>query len=118
MPHWLKFVLLFLVLLLISSIPLARQFESSAIQGFVTDQNGPVAGASIEAREAISGLTFRAETGASGWYQIERMKAGRYSLDVHAPGHDSLWIARVIVAPGQVVHEDVFLSRHSFSVGL
>ncbi len=111
MPRWLKFVILAFILLLIGSIPLAMQFENGSIEGFITDQNGPVAGASVEARNVMSGAIWRKSSDAKGYYKIEEVRAGRYSLWVQAKNHNSAWIQRIVVDHGQHVHVDVNLTR-------
>jgi Carboxypeptidase regulatory-like domain len=111
MPQWLKFVILALVLFLLTSIPLAMQFENGSIEGFITDQSGPVAGASVEGRNRIHGDILRTTSDATGHYKLWKVGAGAYSLWVQAEGHDSVWIERVTVEHGQAVREDVGLCR-------
>jgi hypothetical protein len=111
MPQWLKFVILMLILLLLTSIPLAMQFENGSIEGFITDQSGPVAGASVEARNRIHGDVLRTTSDATGYYKLWKVRAGSYSLWVQAEGHDSVWIERIPVEHGQAVREDVALGR-------
>ena len=119
MPRWVKFVLLGLILLLIGSIPLAMQRETGSIQGMITNDRGPVAKASLEARNVMTGAVTRAESDAAGTYKLENLRAGRYSLWVRAAGHDSIWIREVIVERGQATHQDLHLTRtHATTTGL
>jgi len=113
MPRWLKVTLLIFGFLLVAAIPLARQFETGSIQGVITDSRGPVAGASVETRNLASGAVFHAESDAGGNYLFENLRPGPYSLRVEAPGHDFLWIPRVIVEGNQVTIEDIHLNSHS-----
>lgn len=115
MPRWLKFLILALILCLLTSIPLAMQFENGSIEGFITDQSGPVAGASVEARNRIRGDVLRAISDATGYYKLSKLRAGSYSVWVQAVGHDSVWIESVTVQHGQAVREDVSLclTRHT-----
>jgi hypothetical protein len=113
----LKYALLFLILLMLSSVPLAFQLRRTSIEGFITDQLGPLSNATVEARDIISGATFQAVSDVSGRYEIDDLRPARYSLRVQAPGHDSMWIARLVVEAGQTAHEDVFLSRNSMPTG-
>ncbi len=117
MPRWIKFTLLIFAFLLVAAIPLARQFETGSIEGSITDARGPVAGASVEARNLVSGDVFNAESDANGEYILEHLRPGQYSLWVEARGHDSLWVPRVVVEHGQAAREDVRLaqSRSGFS---
>jgi hypothetical protein len=119
MTRGLKFGLLILILLLLVSVPLAMQFETGSIEGVITNERGPIAKASVEARNVMSGAAFRTESDAVGHYRLENLRAGRYSLWVGAPGHDSMWIRQVIVERGQTAHSDIHLGRsHTTTSGL
>jgi len=58
MPHWGKIAILVAGVLLLASVPLAMQREPGSIQGIITDQNGPVPNASIEARRSRAQPSF------------------------------------------------------------
>jgi hypothetical protein len=107
------FVLLILLLFLLASFPLAKQFEpeTGSIQGVITDQLGPVAQASVEARDLATGTILEAESDPAGLYRLENLHPGKYSLFVHALYHDSLWIQQIPVDHGQTVQHDIFLLR-------
>jgi hypothetical protein len=111
MPRWLKFVLLMLALLFLASLPLARQFETGSMEGVITNAQGPVAQAAVEARNVMSGAVFQVESDAEGRYKLEYLRPGRYSLWVRAPGHDSLWIPQIFVERGEVARKDVRLEK-------
>ena len=51
-------------MLLLASIPLAMQREQVSIDGFITNQNGPIAKASVEARNVMSGSVARVQSDA------------------------------------------------------
>jgi hypothetical protein len=110
MPRWLK-VVLFVLLLLIASIPLAMQFETGSIEGSITDDLGPVANASVDARNVMTGAVGRAQSDAGGAYVVDNLRAGRYSLWIQAPGHDPIWLHGVIVERNQAARQDVHLTR-------
>ena len=112
MPYWFKFILLALFLLfLIGSTPLAMQFYDGSLEGFITDDRGPLPNASIEARNVMSGAELLAVSDAAGHYRIGGMHVGRYSLWVRADQHSPKWIPRVAIESGQTTRQDVFLSR-------
>jgi hypothetical protein len=111
MPHWLKFVLLGAFLLLLASVPLAMQPDYGALEGVVSNEQGPVAGATIEARNVMTGAVMRVVSDQRGYYRFDRLRAGRYSLWVQAPRHDSVWVARVVVERGESARQDVLLRR-------
>jgi len=118
MPRGLKYVLLALVLLLIGSVPLAMQFDTGSISGTVIDENGPVANASVEARNIISGVQAQTTSDPSGRYLLGGLRQGRYSMWVRAPRHDSVWVAKVIVLSGQTTTRDVYLKQWDQSLSM
>ena len=111
MPRWLKYLLLFFLLLLIGSIPLAMQLDTGSIRGLVTDDLGPLAKVSIEARNAMTGVVSRVESDSSGNYKLDGLRPGRYSLWIKADQHDSTWIREVIVERGQATRQAIQLER-------
>jgi hypothetical protein len=88
------------------------------IQGIIMNDRGPVAGASLEARNVMSGAISRAESNAAGAYKVENLRAGRYSMWVQAAGHDSAWIREVIVERGRTTRHDIRLARIHPTTGL
>jgi hypothetical protein len=119
MPRWLKYVVLISILLLIGSIPLAMQIESGSIEGTITDGKVPLANATVEARNVMTGMVIHTESDIKGNYRIEGLRAGRYSLWVQAPGHDSMWIREVVVERGHTTRRDVDLvTTHPTTTGL
>jgi hypothetical protein len=116
MPRWVKFAILVIFLLLIASIPLAMQLESGSIEGLITNEKGPVPGASVEARNVMSGAVWRTTSGAGGYYKLEEVRAGRYSLWVRAENHSAAWLQRIAVERGQRTHADVYLARSTTDV--
>ena len=111
MTRGVKYGLAIVILLLLASIPLAMQFETGSIEGVVTNEIGPIAKASVEARSVISGTAFRTESDAVGHYKLENLRGGRYSLWVQAVGHDSTWIREVSVERGRTTHGDIHLGK-------
>jgi hypothetical protein len=98
--------------LLIAAIPLAmNQPDTGAIEGLITDELGPVPGAAIEAHQPVTGVFVHGESDATGYYRIDRLHSGHYSLWVQAAAHDSIWIAQVPVERGLIAREDIFVRR-------
>ena len=111
MSRTLKYVLLIAAVLLLATIPLAMQRGGGTINGLITDEHGPVAKASLEARNVMSGTVFRVQSDATGHYQMESVPQGRYSLWVKAPGHDSVWIREIVVEQGRATRRDIHLGK-------
>jgi len=109
MSSTLKYALLIALVLLLATIPLAMQRDTGRIDGVITDPHGPIAKASVEARNVMSGAIFGAQSDATGHYKLEGLPAGRYSLWVKALEHDAEWIREVVVEPGQTSRRDIRL---------
>jgi len=112
MPRWLKYGILFTAFLLLASLPLARQSEPGSpgsVEGSITCAKGPVADASVQARNLMSGAEFNVKSNAAGHYEILNLEPERYSLWVEAPGHDSVWIPEIAVEHGQTTRRDIRL---------
>jgi hypothetical protein len=112
MPHWLKYVLLVSLLLLVGGIPLAMQFETGSISGLVVDDRGPIEGAIVEAHNAATGSVSRTETDRKGRYEIAGLHAGRYSMWVEADQHDSIWVPQIVVGYGEPTQRDFRMTRN------
>jgi hypothetical protein len=84
----------------------------------ITDEFGPVAHASIEARNLVTGAVGRADSDALGYYKLGPLHTGRYSLWVEAPNHDSAWIAQMPVVRGETTQADVRMKRIATPTGL
>jgi hypothetical protein len=110
MPHWIKYVLLTLVLLLVGSIPLAMQFETGSINGLVVDDRGPIEGAFIEVDNSLTGSVTRAESDRRGRYEILHLRAGRYSMWVEADWHDPIWVSQILVEHGASTEKNLSMT--------
>src|ERR1700687_662374 len=111
MPRILRYAVLIAIFLLLASIPLARQFETGSIEGVIENARGPIANASVEVRDVMSGAMLRVESAPDGHYDVDNLRPGRYSLWVEALGHDSKWIPQIVVERGEIVHKDIRLDE-------
>ncbi len=112
MPRWLKFLILSLVPLILASIPVAMQWShDGSLEGFITDEVGPVARASVDVRNLMSGLVLHAESDAFGHYMFAPLRQGRYSLWVRAENHSSYWIPLIVIKSGEATRQDIQLTR-------
>jgi len=107
----LKYALVIAVLFLLASIPMAMQRERGSIQGLITNNRGPLAKASVEARNVMSGAVTRTRSDAAGHYRLENLPEGRYSLWVTAAGHDSTWVREIVVDHNRITHYDIRLAE-------
>lgn len=99
-----------LVLPVVALVIAYVQGDNGTIAGTTTDQYGPVAEASIAARHVMSGDVTRTKSDAAGRYSLS-VRQGHYSLWVEAAGHESLWLARVLVGRGETTTQHIFLKK-------
>ena len=97
---------LFPVLLLIAAF--ALPLEAGTLEGVVTNHKGPVENVTVEVRNIMTGAVVRATTDSNGFYRMENLRPGRYSLRANAQGHESIWIPRILVEHG-TTSQDLFL---------
>lgn len=111
MSRPLKYGLLILMLLLLGSLPLAMQLQTGSIEGVVRNDYDPVGKVLVEARNLASGAIFRTESDPAGHYKLDKLRPGRYSLSVEAPGRDSTWVRQVILERGDALRSDMQVDR-------
>lgn len=107
-----KLALLAFLVFLMAAIPLAMMPPNTgAMEGVVSDELGPVPGAAIEAHQQVTSVFEHADADANGYYRLDMLRAGHYSLWVESPGHDSIYIAQVSVERGRVARQDILMRR-------
>ena len=113
--RWSKFLRFSLLFLVVMSVPFAKQFRQGStgrIEGVVFDQIGmPIEQARVQACNTMSGDCSSTFSELSGFYRLDRLPPGRYSLWAEAKMHNSEWIPMVIVEEGQVTRYDIQLRR-------
>lgn len=97
--------------LLAAALPLAMQRSASSIEGVLTNDSGPIVGATVEARHITFGETTQATSDGGGFYRITGLRRGAYSLWITAAGHNSVSIPRIFVEEGVTSRKDVQLRR-------
>ena len=118
--RWFKFFSFIFTFLLMVSVPFAKQWRpgpigqgaTGGIEGLVVDQAGmPIAHARLQACNTIRGDCTSTLSEPSGFYRIDGLVAGRYSLWAEAKMHNSEWTPFVIVEEGQMTRHDIQLRR-------
>jgi hypothetical protein len=72
--------------LLVSAFVSLAQGERGAVAGTVTDQDGAVvSGAPIQAKNAKTGVTYKATSSLTGKYALEQLPPGTYELSIPLP---------------------------------
>ncbi|AKJ29884.1 TonB-dependent receptor [Caldimonas brevitalea] len=74
------------VTLLFIALPAAAQVSSAIVRGTVAQASGPVAGATITARNTATGQTLRTTSRSDGGYVLTGLPPGTYRIEVQAAG--------------------------------
>jgi hypothetical protein len=101
-----------LVLVLLPGLALSAfgQVESGRFVGHITDAQGAgVPHAIVKATNAGTNIVQTALTDSTGDFVITPVAAGVYTLNVTAPGFESINAANIEVQVGQIVREDLQL---------
>ena len=67
---------------LATAAPVHAQVSTATIQGTVTDASGVLPGASVTAREVMSGFTHETTSEADGSFTLAGLRPGRYEIKV------------------------------------
>src|SRR5436190_10080584 len=73
-----------LALLLVAAAPplLAAQGTTAAIRGGIADATGPLPGATIAARDTLTGFTYEAVSDSEGGFHLSGLRPGTYAISV------------------------------------
>jgi len=106
--------LLTLVMAFVSSVMLMAQMTTSGLSGKVTDEEGELIGATIQAVHAPSGTRYGAITNANGDYSIDGMRVGGpYTVTVSYIGYQTKVFNDVTLALGETFNLNVWLSSQT-----
>jgi len=112
MSHPMRYLLLGIFLLLLVTVPVAMKLPGQGtLEGVVSNETGPLAKASVETRNLITGADLHAISGSDGQYRIDGLSPGKYSVWVHAEEHTAVWIPMLVVESGTVTRKDFLLLR-------
>ncbi len=96
--------------LLFSSLWAFAQVGNGTITGSVTDATGAVvAGASVEAKNAETGVIYRGVSTNAGGYTIADLPIGSYSITVTVKGFKTYSHSNLALGAQQTLREDVSL---------
>src|SRR5437667_4242145 len=99
-----------LVLMLLISMSLWAQVNTSSITGIVTDQSGAVVpNAKVEAKNDDTGVVFEQNTSSAGTYAFPSLTPGRYSITVTHAGFQTFTSIHNVLTVGTPLVVDVSL---------
>ncbi|HJZ95504.1 MAG TPA: TonB-dependent receptor [Candidatus Solibacter sp.] len=91
-----------IILYLATVLPLAAQIDQGSLNGTVKDASGAaIAGATVEARSASTGVRRQSVTGPAGAYQIPMLPVGAYTVTIAKPGFRTSEYKDIEIAIGQ-----------------
>jgi hypothetical protein len=98
---------LFLLVALVSAIPIGAQAVTASITGVVTDSTGAViGGAAVTAKDLDRGTTFSTVTDSAGSYNLAQLPVGRYEVRVADTGFETSVQPKVELVLNQVAKLD------------
>ena len=105
-------------LLLLGASPAFAQNGSGTIRGAVRLPDGPVARATIQAKQGSSGKVFTATSDASGQFVLRDLPEGTYEVSVPEVGltTDRFVQRNVSVEPGRTITLDITLQKGNLGV--
>ena len=108
---------LFMALVLLCTSVLTAQVTSSSMTGRVTDEQGPVMGATVVATHVPSGTTYGSITNGEGRYNLPGMRVGGpYSVEVSYIGYGKNVTNNIIIRLGAAYVHDVVLNEENVSL--
>lgn len=110
-----RFLLFFVVLLCTTGM--VAQITSSSMSGRVTDELGPVFGATVLATHKPSGTTYGTTTNMEGRYNLPGMRVGGpYTVEVSFVGYGTNTISDITIGLGSEYVHDVVLSEEAVTL--
>lgn len=101
------------MLIVVATVGAFAQNAAGTIRGVVKLPDGPVARATVQARDAVSGRMFTATSDASGQFALTSLPEGAYEVSVPAIGitTDRFVQRNVSVQPGKTTTLDITLRK-------
>ena len=110
--------LLTFFLAMIASITLMAQVTTSSLSGKITDDSGPLPGATVIAVHNPSGTSYGITTNSEGRYTIQGMRVGGpYSIEVRFVGYSPAKAENVTLKLGETYRADFVLKSEAIGLG-
>ena len=103
------------IVLFVAVVPAAAQQTAGKVEGTVTDQaGGPLANAQV----IVVGTSFGSVTDAKGYYFINNLPVGSYTVRAQFIGYAPHEVQNVRVLGGQTITQDIKLAPSAVTVGV
>lgn len=108
--HWLKTVVLLLVMIVVPAAALYGQTSAGAVNGTVTDPSGAViVGATVRLSSPATNIETRTTTNSSGYFTFVNVRPGPYELRLEASGFKTAQVVSFTVGVSQTVTHNITL---------
>ncbi|MFV0565669.1 MAG: carboxypeptidase regulatory-like domain-containing protein [Flavobacteriaceae bacterium] len=109
--------ILLVLVMLFATANIMAQVTTSSMSGRITDEQGPVMGATVVATHTPSGTTYGAVTNGEGRYNLPGMRVGGpYRVEVSYMGYGTNTTDNITIGLGAAYVHDVVLSEESVSL--
>src|SRR4051812_30740981 len=110
--------IMFALAIVLAANGVLAQGGPGAITGVVTNSDGPVAGAAIQARHQATGRVFTGNSVKSGKFTVSGVPEGRYDISVPSLGLSSVPFTKkdVTIDAGKTTTLDIFLLKGNLGV--
>ena len=99
-------------MLLVGLITTAEPVDPSGVDGFVKGDIGTALSTARIGIDSLSRVVHReTSTNSSGYYLIDNLESGGYSLWVEVSGHGCIYYPHITIFPGQRLHQDFEFTR-------
>jgi len=99
--------LVFLLIAVVAMGPAWGQQVTASFTGQITDPTGAsVVGAKVTATDTERGTEYTATTNAEGYYRIQQVSVGTYSIKVEASGFQSMTQSNIVLQMNQIAKLD------------
>lgn len=108
---------LLLIAVLFCTAEMMAQVTTSSMSGRVTDENGPILGATVIATHQPSGTTYGTTTNMEGRYNLPGMRVGGpYTVEVSYVGYGTNTVSDITIGLGAGYIHDVVLTEENVSL--
>jgi hypothetical protein len=99
------------LLLVLAETPVAATKTGSGVEGIVTLGDSAFAGVEVEASSASMGAFWETSTNQSGYYLLDEVRPGEYTMWAESSERGCIVIPRVRIRQGERIRQDFRFSK-------